>query len=244
MDKAIVIALAALGMAIAAAMGAGVGFAYLAGDPSNQVAQQCRVVHCVNLKITGRTANHVDYTYDTPDGMHCVAYNQVTRRGLFGLPSGGGGGATCAAAGQPLPLPGKQPAPPTPFPDGNPPCSASPLTLRQLSGPFPTSTGIEIRLTNNTGAACDVAGPVDVQFLPANGAPLNVRVLQAAEPRSALAIPAGGTAAFAIDNGRSGCQGYARVIMIGPVGGPSLESSPGTVCVPVTAHQPHLLTQG
>lgn len=111
MDRAVVIAFAVLGLAIAAAMGAGVGFIYFATSPASQVQQMCARTHCRNLKFTLSTPNRVEYTYDLPDGSQCSGYQEV-RRGVLGMPSGGSGGSGCGpntrarpTIGGPAPLP-------------------------------------------------------------------------------------------------------------------------------------------
>lgn len=246
MDRAVVIAFAVLGVALAGVIGLGIGFLYISGDPMLQVQRRCSSGQlgppggCRNLKITAHTSSRVEFTYDLANGGHCTGYQEIHRGGPFGLAGGGGGGEGCGAPGQPAPGIGMAPPRPTPFPDGNLPCSFGQVTL---TVPPPTATGFAIQVTNKSAAACDLQGPAKVIFLDSNNRSLAVDLQPAAESGGAIALAPGGTAAFTFDNGFARCQTVTSVILAGGVGGPPMATPGLRACSPVITHQPVLLSQ-
>lgn len=244
MDRGVVVALVALGVVLAGVIGAGVGFVVIVSDPLANPAAHCHAMSvssngppagpppagtCRNFRVVDRTTSRVDYTYDLPDGSHCVGYTKVDRRDFLGLPTSSSGGAACAPAGQPIPRIGA-PAAPTPFADGNPPCAKL-----SYAGPRPTAAGFEVLLTNPGPSTCDVGGPAKVVFLGAGGQMLSVANQPAAEPAPDIALAPQGSARLDFDAGAGPCVSATAVVVAYRASSPPLPWS-GQVCGPVISH--------
>ncbi len=232
MDRAVVIALAALAVVLVGVIGAGLGFVALSGDPAMQAQRQCAQQRCTHLKITLHTASRVEYSYDLPDGSHCDGFNESHRSGPFGFGGGyGSGGSGCAPAGQTIYGPGKPAPAPTLFPDGNPPCRGA----VGFGAPVNTPAGFEVVITNNSSVTCDVAGPAKLMFLDASSRPMNVVNQPASETWTAVALAPGAAAVFAFDVGTSRCVTPSGMVVIASAGTQPV-AAPGQVCEPVISH--------
>jgi hypothetical protein len=234
MDRAFLIVLAAIAIVIVAVVGGAIGFVIIASDPATQAQRACASGQmgppggCRNFRITLHTSNRVEYTYDLADGSHCIGYEEVDRRGPFGLTAGGGGGSTCAPPGQPAPTLNGPPAPPTAYPDGNPACTGA----VSFAGPAQTDNGFQVTMTNTSGATCDVSGPAGVVFLDAYGQPMNVEVQAANEASAVVVLAPGAGAVYDFDAGNGPCVRPSNIAVIAASGSQQL-SAPERVCEPI-----------
>src|SRR5919201_1694164 len=126
MERAVVIGAAVVILAVAATIGAGIGFVVLSTDPVIQIQRNCSSGQmgppggCKNLVITQRTRDRVEYRYELADGTRCQGYQEIDSRGAFGLPTTSEGGTTCEGAA--IPPGGTTATSTTTFRDGNPGC--------------------------------------------------------------------------------------------------------------------------
>lgn len=231
MDRAVVVALVALGVVLVGVIGAGVGYAYFFNTPVAQVERDYAAGRLgpagiySNLRIVASTSDSVVYEFDLADGQHCTGRRTVGRRGL--IVSGSSGMVSCSGG------PWGQQFPPTQVN-----CSALTATA---TGPNPTSTGFAVIVTNTSAAPCHLMGPVRVEFLPAPGLgpPANVDLRAAREPSVDLVLQPGRTAELDYDVAGGGpCYSSGSVEVL--VAGPPLAVPGLRVCGRVTAHVPRL----
>lgn len=237
MDRALLVALAAAVVVLVGAIGAAIGLAMLSGDPAMMVQRNCSGQRmgppggCRNLRITARTQDRVEYTYDTGSGYHCTGYLEVRGRGpfLFGG-SASSGGTTCGPQGQPLGPPPGPPPPPTPFADGSPPCS----TL-VYGAPVATGTGFEVTITNGGGGVCDVTGPAKLVVLDSRNMAVGVTDQPSTEPSPLIRLAPGGSARLDFDTGSGPCVAASSIVVL--YSAPARPMPwPHIVCGPITSH--------
>jgi hypothetical protein len=237
MDRALVIVLAACAVVLVGLVGGAIGFVFVASDPAVQAQRACASgqvapgTACSNFRVTARSANRVEYTYDLSDGSHCIGSEQVESRGAFGFPNRVSGEGTCSPAGQPRPTLGGPPAPPTAYPDGNPACTVG----VSFSGPAQTDAGFAVMVTNGSIGTCDVSGPASLLFLDSYGQPITVAVEVANEASSSVVLKSGASAVYDFDAGSGPCVRAANIVVIAAGGSQEL-SAPPRVCAPITAH--------
>jgi Protein of unknown function (DUF4232) len=227
MERAVVIAAAILVLAIVGSIGAGVGFVFLMGDPAFLVQRQCASGQmgppggCKNLVITARTRDRVDYSYELADGTHCQGFQQVDKRGFLGLAMGGEGGTTCT----PSPVTVGPSASPL-FPDGNPGC-----TSLSLAGPTATASGFQLVATNAGPVTCDIGGLAKLEFLDADGKPLNID-MQFSSSALPVALQPGASAIYDFQTGQGRCPTPATMLVVNEAGSQQL-GAPASVCPPI-----------
>lgn len=236
MERSLVVSVGILAAVLFGIVGTAWGLLYVATDPVRGADHICSgrpagAPHCSNFRITARTPNRVEFSYDQSDGSHCAGYEEV-RRGPLGVPAGGGSVANCGSPGQAPQMPTAGPPSPTPFPDGNPSC----VGLLGLAAPVATAAGFELRVTNTSAFPCDVSGAAKLLFLDANGRPLPITVQPAGDATPIVVLLPATSAVLDFDFGAQACATPARMtVVLGGGGGPPVDA-PENVCGPVTAH--------
>lgn len=232
MDRAVVIALAALAVVLVGVIGAGLGFLYFSSSPVSEVRREYQAGELgspgvySNFRVITSTPDYIEFEFDIGDGQHCKGSRRVARVGP--MMRAGSGVVSCSGG------PWQHN-----FPPGQVNCDSR--TARAI-GPMLTASGFTIQIQNTGSVPCHVSGPMQVLFFSGpvgSSRPLNVDLRGGADQPADVVLQPGQTAVAAYDVA-GGPRCYSASGMSVLAAGPPLVAGPVRVCGQVTAHPPVL----